>query len=262
MELGLRGKTAIVAASSQGLGKAAAISLAMEGANVVFCSRSKEAVERVASEIGTATGSKTLAVVADVSRPDDITRLVDETRQRFGAVHILVNNAGGPPAGHISTLTDDDWQRGVEHTLMSTIRLSRAVLPMMETQQWGRIITILSIAATQPINDLLVSSTIRPGLLGMAKVLSNQYAHLNITVNSVCPGFIMTNRQIELMKIRSENENITMEQYIEQVVKDLPIGRMGRPEEIGDVIAFLASERAGYITGENIIVDGGMAKGL
>jgi len=133
---------------------------------------------------------------------------------------------------------------------------------MMETQQWGRIITILSIAATQPINDLLVSSTIRPGLLGMAKVLSNQYAHLNITVNSVCPGFIMTNRQIELMKIRSENENITMEQYIEQVVKDLPIGRMGRPEEIGDVIAFLASERAGYITGENIIVDGGMAKGL
>jgi 3-oxoacyl-[acyl-carrier protein] reductase len=262
MDLGLKSKIAIVTAASQGLGKAAAISLAQEGAIVVICSRKKQAIERAAKEIHDITDAEIVPVVADVSKPADIKRLVATAKKLFGTIHILVNNAGGPPAGDFLTMPESEWKKGVDLTLMSALRLSRAVLPFMIKQHWGRIITITSIAAKQPINDLIVSSTLRPGIHGFTKVLSNKVAKEHITVNTVCPGNILTNRQKELMTARSASRHISMQRYMALVSKDIPAGRLGKPEEIGDVIAFLASERACYINGVNLLVDGGMAKGI
>ena len=262
MDLGLKNKTAIVAAASQGLGKATAFALAQEGARVVICSRKKRELEKTADEIWEKTQSEVIPVVADVSKMGDIKKLVQIAKKRFGTVHILVNNAGGPPTGDILDITDDKWKKGHDLTLMSAVRMTREILPLMRKQKWGRVITIVSIAAVQPLNDLLISTTIRPGLFGLTKVLSNKYSKENITFNTICPGLILTNRQKELMAVRSAEKSITMSRYIADSVRDIPLGRFGRPEEIGNVIAFLASEKASFITGENIIVDGGMAKGI
>jgi len=262
MNLGLQNKTAIVTASSQGLGKASAMALAQEGATVVLCSRREQAISETADEIRQATGATIVPIVADVTKLDDIRRLVKETTQRFGTVHILVNNAGGPPTGTITSLTDEDWWRGHDLTLMSVVRLTREVLPMMIKQQWGRIITIVSVAAKQPINELLLSSAIRPGILGLTKVLANLHAKDQITVNTVCPGHILTKRQEELSISRAAKKNIPMEEYLQEVAHTIPAGRLGRPEELGSTVAFLASEQASYINGVNLLVDGGAAKGI
>jgi 3-oxoacyl-[acyl-carrier protein] reductase len=159
-------------------------------------------------------------------------------------------------------MTDAEWKRGFELTLMSVVRLTRAVLPYMIKQKWGRIITITSIAGKQPINDLLISSTLRPGIHGLMKVLSNKYARYNITVNSICPGNILTSRQEELIQERSAKRKISTAEYLAEVTKDIPAGRLGTPQEIGDVIVFLATDEANYINGVNLLVDGGMAKGI
>lgn len=258
----MENKIALVVAASQGLGKAAALAIARKGTAVVICSRIKNAIVRAAEEIHNETGSTVVPFVADVSKAEDIKRLIAFTKKKFGTVHILVNNAGGPPTGDILSMTDAEWRRGFELTLMSVVRLSRAVLPMMIEQKWGRIITITSIAGKQPINDLLISSTLRPGIHGLTKVLSNKYARYNITVNSICPGNILTSRQEELMRQRSAKRKITVEEYLADVTKDIPAGRLGTPQEIGDVIAFLASDEASYINGANLLVDGGMARGI
>ncbi len=262
MDFGIRNKVAIVTAASKGLGKATALALAQEGAKLVICSRDKKEIEQTAKELQLKTKTSVFPVVADVSKVNHLKILVATAKRRFGTVHILVSNAGGPPHGDFLALPDKEWQRGVELTLMSTVRLMRLVLPMMIKQRWGRIITITSITAKQPINELLVSSTIRPGLLGLTKVLSNQYAHENITINTVCPGYILTDRQKELMETRSAKDKMTMEGYLSNMAKDIPAGRMGRPEEIGSVIAFLASAKASYINGVNLLIDGGLAKGI
>jgi len=262
VNLGLKNKIAIVTAASQGLGKASALALAQEGATVIICSRRKKEISESAEELQKETGSVIVPVVADVTNPEDIERLVRETKEKFNTVHILVNNAGGPPTGDILTLTDEDWRKGHDLTLMSMVRLSRAVLPMMVQQRWGRIITITSVAAKQPINELLLSSAIRPGILGLTKVLANQYAKDNITVNTVCPGHILTHRQEELAVSRAAAQNISMEQYLKETAGNIPTGRLGRPEEIGNVVAFLASEQASYINGANVLVDGSAAKGI
>ncbi|MBI1803526.1 MAG: SDR family oxidoreductase [Ignavibacteriae bacterium] len=262
MDLGLNGKVALVTASSHGLGKATALALAKEGATVVICSRQKNEIERTAKEIHKKTGSTVLALAADVSKLPDIRKIVAVAKRKFGTIHILVNNAGGPPTGSILSLPEDEWKKGIDLTLMSVVRLCREVLPLMIGQHWGRVITITSITAKQPINDLLISSTLRPGILGLSKVLSNLYAQYNITVNTICPGNTLTKRQEELMKSRSAQKKMTMKEYMTETVKDIPAGRMGRPEEIGDVIAFLASEKASYINGVNLLVDGGLARGI
>jgi len=262
MELGLRNKVALVTASSQGLGKASAMALAREGAKVVLCSRNEKAIHQTAEEVRSKTGASVLPVVADVSKALDITRLVDAAVKEFGTIHVLVNNAGGPPTGHILSLPDEEWEKGVELTLMSVVRLARAVLPSMEKQKWGRVITIVSVVAKQPINELLISSTLRPGILGLSKVLSNQYAKDNITVNTVCPGLILTKRQEELSAARATEKKITFEEYLADSAKTIPTGRLGAPEEIGNVVAFLASEQASYVNGVNLLVDGGLAKGI
>jgi 3-oxoacyl-[acyl-carrier protein] reductase len=258
----MENKIAVVTAASQGLGKATAAAIAGKGATVVICSRRKNAITRTAQEICEQTGSAVIPFVADVSKSGDIRRLIEYTRKKFGTVHILVNNAGGPPTGDILSMTDAEWKRGFELTLMSVVRLTRAVLPMMIKQKWGRIITITSIAGKQPINDLLISSTLRPGIHGLTKVLSNKYARHNITINSICPGNILTSRQEELLRQRSAKRKVTTEEYLAEMTKAIPAGRLGSPEEIGDVIAFLATDEASYINGANILVDGGMARGI
>ena len=262
MNFGLNNKIAIVAAASQGLGKASAMTLAQEGATVVMCSRRQKEIAEAANEIHETTGASVVPMVIDVSKLEDIRRLVLETKQQFGTVHILVNNAGGPPTGTISSLTDEDWLNGHQLTLMSMVRLTREVLPMMTEQRWGRIITITSIAAKQPINELLLSSAIRPGILGLTKVLANLHAKDNITVNTICPGNILTKRQEELSTSRAKQKNMSLDEYLTETASAIPAGRLGRPEEIGNTVAFLASEQASYINGVNLLVDGSAAKGI
>ena len=262
MNFGLQNKIAIVTAASQGLGKASAMALAREGATVVICSRRKKEIFEAAKEINEATEAKIIPMVVDVTKPGNIKRLVVETKRKYGTVHILVNNAGGPPTGTISSLNDEDWHKGHELTLMSMVRLTREIIPMMTEQRWGRIITITSIAAKQPINELLLSSAIRPGILGLTKVLANLHAKDNITVNTICPGNILTKRQEELSASRAKQKNMTIDEYLRETASNIPAGRLGRPEEIGDVVAFLASEQASYINGVNLLVDGSAAKGI
>lgn len=262
MEFSIKGKVALVTASSQGLGRAAATSLAKEGACIALCARDTEAVRAAAEEIGRETGAETAAFTADVADAEGIRRLIAGVTERFGPVQILVNNAGGPPAGPIDRLTDEEWEKGFHLTMMSMVRLTRAVLPGMKEHRWGRVISLVSLAAKQPIDDLLISSTLRPGILGLSKVLATQYGRYGVTVNTVCPGYVLTKRMEDLGRVRSKERNITMEQYLTESAAAIPTGRLGRPEEIGDVVAFLASERASFINGANLLVDGGQARGI
>jgi 3-oxoacyl-[acyl-carrier protein] reductase len=262
MDLLLKDKIALVTASSQGIGRAVAFSLAKEGVRLAICSRDERSIRNTADEIRIATGATVLPVAADVSKRDDIERLVKTVLQEFGTIHILVNNAGGPPTGRITDIPDSEWEKGVQVTLMSMVRLTRAVLPLMEQQEWGRVISLVSLAAKQPIDELLISSTLRPGILGLSKVLANQYGKFGITVNTVCPGYVLTKRMEELSHSRSAEKNMTFEEYLKESARNIPIGRLGKPEEIGDVVTFLASPKAAYINGANILVDGGQAKGI
>jgi 3-oxoacyl-[acyl-carrier protein] reductase len=264
VNLGLRGKVGIVCGASAGLGRAAAAALAREGASIVVCSRDRKRIAAAAEAMRrtAARGADVVPVVADMSNAPDIDRLVNGTLKRFGRIDILVNNAGGPPVAAFPELTDEAWERGTRLTLMSTVRCIRAVLPHMKKQGWGRIVTITSIAARQPINDLVISSSIRPGLLGLTKVLGNQYAADGICINAVAPGFILTDRQREIGAARAQARGTTFEEYLSESAREIPAGRLGKPEELADVIAFLCSERASYVNGTTITVDGGLARGI
>lgn len=262
MDLGIQNKVAIVCASSHGLGKAAALGLAKEKAKVVVFARHKKDLDETAHEIATITNSEVLPIIADVTKVEDIPRVVQTAVDKFGTVHILINNAGGPPVANFADLTDESWINGVNLTLMSTIRMTREVIPHMLKNKWGRIVNITSLTAKQPINDLIISSTLRPGILGLAKILSNQYSKYGILVNNVCPGHYLTKRQEEIIKKRSTERNITPEEYIKQHSSEIPIGRFGKPEELANMIVFLCSEKASYVTGSTISVDGGLVKGL
>jgi len=262
MELGLRNKIALVAAASQGLGKAIAESLSEEGATVAVCARDKKILAAAAKEISAKTKKEVFPIPTDVSNAKEVDRLVRTVIKKFGTIHILVNNAGGPPVETFDRLSDGQWEKGVQLTMMSAIRLTRAVIPFMQRQHWGRIITVNSIAGKQPIQELVISSTLRPGLIGLHKVLAGQYAKDGILINTVCPGFVMTKRQEEISRVRSAKANITVEEYMNLQAKEIPLGRYGTPQEIADVVAFLASSRASFITGATISVDGGMTKGL
>ncbi len=262
MDLGLKNKVAIVAAASQGLGRAAAVALAEEGAQLVICSRREKEITEAAKEISSQTGVQAIGIAADVTKPADIKKVVRMAKEQFGTVHVLVNNAGGPPTGSVLDLTDQDWDKGFNLTMMSMVRLTREVLPMMQQQKWGRIVTITSFVAKQPVNELILSVSLRPGIHGLSKILSNQFAQYNITVNSVCPGNILTKRQEELNRGRAAQKNVDLEEFLKEAAKLIPTERMGRPEEIGSVVAFLASEKASYINGVSLLVDGGLVRGI
>jgi len=262
MDLGISGKTAIVAAASKGLGKATAMGLAKEGVNLVICARGEVTLQATAKDISTTTSVKVLPVVTDVTNPDDVQKLVKHAADEFGRIDILVTNAGGPPSGLFDNFGDKDWHDAMTLNLLSTIRLCREVIPHMRKGGWGRIVNIVSIAAKQPIDGLILSNSIRAAVIGLAKTLSSELAGDNILVNSVCPGWTLTDRMSSILHKRAEAQGTTYENALKDVTANIPLGRCGTPEEIAELIVFLASERASYITGTTIQVDGGLTKSL
>jgi 3-oxoacyl-[acyl-carrier protein] reductase len=262
MELGLIGKVALVSAASRGLGKATAMALAQEGVRVVMAARGAAALEAAAAEIRQATGAEVLAVPTDVTQAEQIETLVKKVLETWGRIDILVNNAGGPRPGVFTDMGDQDWLDAVNLNLMSTIRLTRLVLPGMRERKWGRIINLTSISVKQPIPTIILSNTARAGVVAMAKTLAGQVAAEGITVNNVCPGTILTDRIRNLAKANAERSGQSVEQALAAMQASIPAGRIGKPEELGALVTFLASEKAAYITGATIQIDGGAYLGL
>ena len=258
MDLGLTGKVALVTAASKGMGKACAMGLAAEGARIVMCARTESELKAAAEEIRAKTKAEVEAMPADVTKKEDVAALVDRALTRFGGVDILVANAGGPPRGYFEDMTDEQWQGAFDVSLLSVVRLVRGVLPSMKARGWGRILTIQSVSVKQPIPELLLSNAVRPGVAGMMKTLAGQLGKDGITVNTVCPGKIMTDRFLSGQKL----SGLPREEYLTRAVEDVPLRRIGTPEEFANVVVFLASERASYVTGLAIQVDGGVVRGL
>ena len=262
MELGLENKVAVVTASSSGLGRACALGLAREGAKVVITGRDQARLDMARSVIEAETNAEVLAISMDVTVKEDIDKLVEEVVNQHGTIHVLVNNAGGPPPGFFWETPDEDWQAAFELTLMSSVRLTRGFLPYMRDQHWGRIINITSSTVKQPINELLLSNSLRLGVIGWAKTLANQLAAEGILVNNICPGWTKTERVTGLTQARAEMNNTTPEEEEAAIASGIPLGRLGTPEEFANLVVFMASERASNITGTTIQVDGGSTAGF
>jgi 3-oxoacyl-[acyl-carrier protein] reductase len=262
MDLGLKDRVALVAAASKGLGKATALELAREGCDVAIVSRNADVLDATAAEIREATGRRVLVVPADVGDEAAVERLVQVVLAEYGRIDVLVNNAGGPPPGTFTDVSDEDWLHAVQLNLMSAVRLTRLVLPGMRERRWGRIINITSVSVKQPMPTLILSNAVRVGVVAMAKTLAGQVAGEGITVNNVCPGSILTDRITQLTQADAQREGISFDEALARRAAAIPMGRIGLPEELAALIAFLASERAAYITGTTIQVDGGAFNGL
>ncbi len=261
MDLGLRDRVAIVAAGSKGLGRAIATVLAAEGARVVVCARGAEALEATCRAI-TATGGRTHGVVADVTAPGDVTRVVAEAERAFGPPDILVSNTGGPKSGRFETLTPEDWDAATRLLLLSAVGFARAVLPGMRARHWGRIINVTSIAAKQPVDGLMLSNSLRAGVVAFARTLANEVAADGITVNNLLPGYTRTDRVVDLSVQMAAAGGTTPEEIVKRWEAEIPMKRLGEPAEFAALAAFLASEQAAYVTGQSIAVDGGWIRGL
>jgi 3-oxoacyl-[acyl-carrier protein] reductase len=262
MDLGLKGKIAAVYGASRGLGRAAAEALAAEGARVAIVARHEGKLAEAAAAISRDTGTEVVPIVGDVSKADDARRSVREIAKRFGGLDILVNNSGGPRAGSFGSLTEQDYADAVELLFMSVVRTCLEAVPVMRARGGGRIINITSVTVKQPVDNLLLSNAVRPAVVGFARSLATELAADRITVNCVAPGYTRTERVVELNEANAAREQTSADQIEARLVASIPMKRLGEPQELGSVIAFLASERAAYITGTTLQVDGGYVRSL
>lgn len=262
MNLGLKGKTAIVCASSKGLGYGVAEGLASEGVNLTILSRTREDIENAAKNLSSKYDVEVLPIAADVSDHSQLKYVFDETLNKYSGIDILINNAGGPPFGFFDEFDISDWEKALDLNFLSAVYLTKLAVPQMKKNNWGRIINITSISVKQPIDGLILSNATRAGLVGFAKTLSNELGKFNILVNNVCPGRILTDRIKNLALKRSETENISYEKALDKMKEDVPVGRIGSVKEFSDLVVFLSSECSSYITGNTIQVDGGLYKGI
>lgn len=257
MNFGLENRVALVAASSKGLGRAVAAELAAEGAALIMCARETAALDGAKRSIIDAFGVNVVAITTDLSDPQQVDRLVAEGLSHFGRIDILVTNTGGPPAGEFEAHSPEVWQDAIRQNLESVLNLTRAVLPGMKERRWGRILNITSIAVKQPVDSLILSNSVRAAVTGFARTLANEVGAFGITVNNVMPGYTRTERLEELASRMAETKGITVSEVTGAWEGEIPMGRLAEPRELGALVAFLASERAGYITGTSIPVDGG-----
>lgn len=262
MDLGVKDRVAVIGGGSKGLGRACAESLAKEGANLVICSRNAEELDQAAKEINAASGVEVLAVAADLSRLEDIQTLVNRTVDHFGRLDILVNNSGGPPAGRATDTTEEAWHQSIDMALLFYIRMSREAVPHMKKGKWGRIVNVLASSVFQPIDNLVTSGVTRMGAVAFAKSLSDEAGRDNILVNNVAPGYLLTDRMMHIFETRSNETGANVEDLLQAHSSTIPVGRLGRPEELGDLVTFLTSDKNTYTTGTTILVDGGVVRSV
>ncbi len=262
MDLGLKGRGVIVAASSQGMGLATAEAFAREGAQVAMCARTEKTLREAADKIRAETSAEVYAEPLDVTDAAAVLRFTEQVVKRFGRIDICVANAGGPPAKNFLSIAAEEWRKAVDLNFMSVVHLAKAVIPHMQRHRWGRIITITSISVKQPIADLIMSNSVRAAVVGLVKSLSNEFGKDGILVNNVAPGYTATERLQELAGVRALAAGTSPQAIYESWAAEIPVKRLGAPKEIADVIVWLASERASYITGQTILADGGIYRGL
>jgi 3-oxoacyl-[acyl-carrier protein] reductase len=262
MDLGLTNRVAIVAASSQGIGRATAQAFAAEGCIVAMCARGKESLDHAAVSIRKEHRSEVFAEPLDVADPAAVGAFVEAVASKYGRVDICVTNAGGPPAKSFLATSREDWNNAVQLNLLSAVYFAQAVIPHMQRRKWGRIVTITSITTKQPVADLVLSNAVRAGVMGLVRSLANEFGKDGILVNNVGPGFTATDRLKELAGVRSSSSGKTQQDIFDGWAADAPLRRLGEPREVADAIVWLASEKASYITGQTFLVDGGLYKGL
>jgi 3-oxoacyl-[acyl-carrier protein] reductase len=262
MDLGLKNRSVIIAASSEGIARVTAAKFAAEGARIAMCSRDESKLHAAAEEIRKRYSAEVIATPLDVTDETAVQAFVQQVADRYGSVDACITSAGGPPAKMFLETTAGEWTRAVDLNFMSVVHLARAVLPWMRCRQWGRIVTITSVSVRQPISDLIYSNSVRAGVVGLVKSLSNEFGKDGITVNNVAPGYTATERLNHLIQKRASDLGIGPEEYAVRLAADVPVKRLAQPDEVADAIVWLASERASYVTGQTLLVDGGLFKGL
>jgi 3-oxoacyl-[acyl-carrier protein] reductase len=262
MKLGLKGKTAFIGGGSKGLGKACAVQLAKEGVNVVLCARGKPDLENAANDIRNFSKAQVLPIQVDLSRPDNIKKVVNQALDVFGKIDILVVNSGGPRSGKFFDLTNADWDEGYKSVLYFVVELYRQIIPQMLTHKWGRIVNIASATVKEPSEAMVLSNVFRTGVVSLAKTLSRDLITSNVTINTILPAAFKTHRAIQLMSEQAKSQSIPLEEVEKKLVANLPLRRFNTPEELADLVVFLASSLGSGINGTTIQIDGGLQKSL
>jgi 3-oxoacyl-[acyl-carrier protein] reductase len=262
MDLGLKGRGVIVAGSSQGIGRATAELFAREGAQVAMCARTEQTLQRAADEIRKATGAEVFAEALDVTDGITVQKFVEQVAKRFGRIDVCVANAAGPPAKNFLSIAPDEWRKATDQNFLSVVHLAKAVIPYMQRHRWGRIITITSVSVKLPIPDLILSNSVRSAVVGLVKSLSNEFGKDGILVNNIAPGYTTTDRLKELAGARALADGVPQEEIYQRWAAEAPLKRLAEPREVADAIVWLASDRASYITGQTVLVDGGIYHGV